>query len=133
VTSDAAERFGYPLVELPPAALESPEAAVRFLVEHLVRLGRIDAKHAADVCSHVLHRESLGSTAIGGGFALPHSKSEFVSQVCGIIGHTAAPMQWSGSMDSKPVHTICLLVTPAAEPGAGLRALQDLCRRLHGG
>jgi hypothetical protein len=41
IVSDDAERFGYPVVELPPMAASSPEAAVKFLVGELVRAGRL--------------------------------------------------------------------------------------------
>ena len=78
--TDAADRFGFPVVDLPPAAAASPDAAIKFLVDHLVQTGRLPAEQAARVTSQVLRRESLGSTGIGRGIAIPHAKSDVVSE-----------------------------------------------------
>jgi mannitol/fructose-specific phosphotransferase system IIA component (Ntr-type) len=130
--SDSASSFSYPVVDLPPSVVSSPEAVVRFLVGQLVQSGRLRPENADRVVCQVLHRESVGSTAIGGGFALPHSKSDFVSEVLGVVGRSAVPVQWPGATDDKPVHVICLLVTPAFEPAAALRALENVSRQMRG-
>ncbi len=126
---DVAGDLGYPVINL-PAGTTSPDAVVRFLVGHLVEGGSLAAEHAARVIDQILRRESLGSTAIGGGVAVPHSKSEFVFQVLGLIGRTAEPVKWPGAVDGVPVRLACLLVTPATDPGASLRALEAVVRRL---
>ena len=131
--SGTPESFGYPVVDLPPSATSSPEATVRFLVSQLVQSGRLKAEHVDRVCCQVLHRESLGSTAVGGGVALPHSKSDVVGEVLGIVGRAAEPLGWPGAADAKPVWAVCLLVTPTSEPGASLCALEALARRARGG
>jgi mannitol/fructose-specific phosphotransferase system IIA component (Ntr-type) len=131
--SDSAERFSYPVIDLPASATSSPEAAVRYLVEELVRSGRLQAKHADRICCQVLHRESQGSTSFGRGVALPHSKSDVVGQVLGVVGHAAEPIPWPGAPGAGPVRLVCLLVTPSSEPGVALRALEDAARRLSGG
>lgn len=130
--SDAAARFGYPVVDLPPEVVSSSEATVRFLVGQLVQSGRLRREDADRVVCAVLHREASGLTGIGRGVALPHSKSEFVSEVVGIVGRSAVPVSWPGAMDAEPVRVICLLVTPTAEPGECLRALQDAVRQVEG-
>src|SRR4051812_48785012 len=67
--SDAASRFEFPVTDVPAAAVSSPEAVVKFLVGQLVESGRLRPEHADRVACQVLHRESLGSTALEGGFA----------------------------------------------------------------
>ena len=69
------EEIGFPIVNLPASAASSPDAAIQFLVEHLVESGRLEPEHAARVRSQLLHREALGSTGVGRGIAIPHSKS----------------------------------------------------------
>jgi mannitol/fructose-specific phosphotransferase system IIA component (Ntr-type) len=130
IMADDANRFGFPVIEMTRSATASPEAAVGFLISHLVQSGRLPAEHAARVTSQILHRESLGSTAIGRGVALPHSKSDVVDQVLEVIGRSDAPIVWPNALDSVPVHLVCLLVTPASNPGASLRALESVSRRL---
>jgi PTS system fructose-specific IIA component/PTS system nitrogen regulatory IIA component len=130
MVSDAADRSGYPVVDLPPSAASSPEAAVKFLVAELVRSGRLRAGAAERVCCQVLHRESLGSTGVGRGVAMPHSKSDAVGEVLGIVGRSAAPVAWPDAVDQEPVRLVCLLVTPTSEPGPSLRALEAAVRLL---
>jgi nitrogen PTS system EIIA component len=101
---------------------------VRFLVGQLVHSGRLQAKDADRVVCQVLHRELLGSTGVGRGFALPHSKSDVVGELLGVAGRSAVPVHWPGAIDAAPVRVVYLLVTPAAEPHASLRALEVVAR-----
>lgn len=131
--TNSSELFGYPAIDLPPAAAESPEAAITYLVGQLVQSGRLRAEDAARVCGQVLHRESQGSTAIGGGVALPHSKSDAVGAVSGVVGRAADPIPWRRGPIEEAVQLVCLLVTPRSEPAKFLRAIEDLSRRVTGG
>jgi mannitol/fructose-specific phosphotransferase system IIA component (Ntr-type) len=128
-----ASLFGYPVVDIPAASTASAEDAVKFLVEQLAHSGHVQSTDVDGVCRQVLLRESRGSTAIGAGVALPHSKSDAVGQVSGVVGRAANPIPWDGSPDTKPVQLVCLLVTPASDPGSFLRAYTDLSRRVRGG
>jgi mannitol/fructose-specific phosphotransferase system IIA component (Ntr-type) len=130
--ADLAGRFGYPVVDLPPASASSPEDAVRFLVAELVRSGRLRPEYADRVAGQVLCRESLGSTGFGCGVALPHSKSDAVGEVLGVVGRSAEPVPWPGAADADSVRVVCLLVTPTADLGASLRALEAVSRQLRG-
>lgn len=121
-----------PNADIPLSAAVSPEAAVKFLVGQLVLSGRLQAEKADRVVCQLLNRESLGSTAIGNGFSLPHSKSDVVGEVLGIVGHSALPIPWPGSLDDKPVQLIFLLITPASDPRASLRALEAVVQDIKG-
>ena len=131
--TNSPELFGYPAVDLPPSATESPEAAIKYLVDQLAQSGRLRPADAGRVCGELLHRESLGSTAIGGGLALPHSKSDAVSDVSGVVGRAAEPIRWPRGPGEEAVRLVCLLVTPTSDPGTFLRAMEDLSRRVRGG
>jgi PTS system nitrogen regulatory IIA component len=129
MAGDAAS-FGYPVVDLPPSAASSPEAAIKFLVDELVRDGRLKRKCADDVKCRVLYRESLGSTGIGRGVALPHYKCDNIDEVLGIVGRSAVPVPWPGAVDEEPVRVVCMIVTPSSQPGASMQALESAVRQL---
>jgi PTS system nitrogen regulatory IIA component len=126
------ENLGFPTVDLLLSALASPEAAVRFLVRSLAQAGRITPYHAERAICQVLHRERLGSTDLGDGIALPHSKSDVVDHVVGIIGKSLEGVTWYGDAGDVPVRVVCLLLTPVSKPGESLRALERLSRQLRG-
>jgi PTS system fructose-specific IIA component/PTS system nitrogen regulatory IIA component len=130
--SDNASRFGYPVVEMPEWASSSPEAAVKFLVEQMVQLGQLPADKADDVVRSVVKREAMGTTAIGRGVAMPHSKSDTVSDVRGVVGRAAVAVKWPGAMDEEPVKVVCLMITPLANPRATLQALEAAVRAFRG-
>jgi nitrogen PTS system EIIA component len=130
--ADAADAFGFPVVDIPPSAASSPDDAVRFLIGHLVHSGRLLAEHAERVVRQVLHRESLGSTGIGRGLALPHCKSDVVSEVLGVVGRAVTSVTWPGAADVEPVRLVCLLVTPASDPQGSMRALEAMVRQVRG-
>jgi mannitol/fructose-specific phosphotransferase system IIA component (Ntr-type) len=117
-----------PNVELPPSVSVSHEATIKFLVGQLVQSGRLQPDKAENVVCQLLRRESLGSTAIGNGYAFPHSKSDAVSQVLGIVGFSASPIAWPGAVDDLQVYVVCLFITPDLAPGTHLRALEAFVR-----
>lgn len=121
---DPTGAFGFAVVDLPATASSSREAAVRFLVECLVQSGRLQPMHADRVVRRVLHREAIASTGVGSGFAVPHSKSDAVSEVLGIVGRSTVALTWPGAADAQPVRVVCLLITPESAPGKSLQALQ---------
>lgn len=62
------------LVELPS---EERSVVVKTMIQNLVASGRISKGHAPTVAKLVNDREALGSTAIGGGVAIPHARIPF--------------------------------------------------------
>jgi PTS system fructose-specific IIA component/PTS system nitrogen regulatory IIA component len=127
---DEPEWFRFPRVQLPPTAALSPSAAISFLVGQLVPSGHVSPQHVNEVIAAVLRRETLGSTNIGCGIAVPHAKDKRVHTVGGIIGESAAPITWPGSPDGGTVRLVCLFVSPADKPGTHLRVLESVSRML---
>lgn len=77
----------------------------------------------------LLERESLGSTGIGGGVAIPHGKLHALTEMTVAFGRSSAGVDFE-SLDAKPVHLFFLLVTPEDRPGEHLRALARISRIL---
>ena len=131
--AELAGEFDFPTVELPAAACISPETAVRFLVAKLAQQDRLELEHVDSVVHHVLGRELLGATTLSGGVALPHGQSDSIEDVLGLFARAQVPIQWPGAADRKPVHTVCLLVTPTSKPGTNIRALGGVAKRFREG
>lgn len=90
------------------------------------------ARHQAGIDSAVLYRvieerESLGSTAIGDGIAIPHGKLENLDRLVGVLGRSVAGMAFD-SIDGKPTHIVFMLVAPADAAGVHLKALARLSK-----
>ncbi len=77
----------------------------------------------------LLERESLGSTGIGGGVAIPHGKIEGLSTLSASFGKSDTGIEF-GSMDNKPAFLFFLLVAPRNSAGDHLKALARISKLL---
>ena len=59
----------------------------------------------------VIQREKIGSTGIGNGIAIPHTRSMVVKDLMVAIGRPVKPIDF-GAIDNKPVRLVFLLVAP---------------------
>jgi len=75
----------------------------------------------------LIERESLGSTGIGGGVAIPHGKFEGLETLTASFGRSAAGIDFH-SMDQKPAHLFFLLVAPKNSAADHLKALARISR-----
>ncbi|GGC39765.1 nitrogen regulatory protein [Siccirubricoccus deserti] len=89
------------------------------------RLGRTEAEvHAA-----LLAREQLGSTALGRGVALPHTRLDGDSRPALLFARLHRPIDFE-ARDDEPVDLVFTLLWPEASPEGFLPALAELCRAL---
>jgi mannitol/fructose-specific phosphotransferase system IIA component (Ntr-type) len=105
------------------------DAAIRELVDSLVKTGAIRADTQEAVLAALLNREGLGSTGIGNGVAVPHAKSEAVDRVVGTLGWSKTGLDFA-AIDRQPVYLVILVVFPPDHAGAYLRALEEISREL---
>jgi len=80
----------------------------------------------------VWEREETYSTALGGGFAVPHCKSDAVSATTLAVVRPARPVDWEAS-DGGPVHCAILLAVRGSGDAAErehMRTLAKLARRI---
>ncbi len=61
------------------------------------------------VRSAVLDREKIMSTGVGKGFAIPHGKTNSISDIVAAFGKTKNPVDYD-ALDNQPVHLVFLLV-----------------------
>jgi PTS system nitrogen regulatory IIA component len=74
-------------------------------------------------------RESLGSTGMGDGIAIPHATYTGLSKTFGLVAR-AKPAVDFDAIDGKPVDLVFLLLTPASGEKTHLNALAAISRRL---
>ncbi|MBN1765664.1 MAG: PTS sugar transporter subunit IIA [Sedimentisphaerales bacterium] len=75
----------------------------------------------------VMDRESVRSTGVGQGFAIPHAKTDAVDRLVMAMGRTAEPIDFE-SIDKKPVDLIVLLISPPDQTGLHIQALARISR-----
>lgn len=73
-------------------------------------------------------RESLGSTGLGKGFALPHARLEGLTRFVGLFARLARPIDYD-AIDGAPVDLVFLLLMPAEPGNAHVAALAAVSRR----
>jgi PTS system nitrogen regulatory IIA component len=103
------------------------EAALRELVDVLAKVRDIGDKRA--IVKALLERESLGSTGIGQGIAIPHGKTDRVNELVAVLGISKKGVQFD-ALDGEPVFIFFLLVAPRDSAGPHLKALAKVSRLL---
>lgn len=93
---------------------------IKELVELLVKSNKV--KDKKKMVQTLLEREELGSTGIGQGIAIPHGKSDTVSDLSAAFGLSINGISFD-SLDGEPVNIFFLLVAPEDAAGAHLKAL----------
>lgn len=107
---------------------DTKEDALRELTELLYKSGALTDKDA--FLNDVLARESISTTGIGNGIAIPHGKSENVLETTVAIGRCENPVEWA-SLDEKPVNFIVLLaVNENDRTGVHVKLLSQMARKL---
>ena len=107
----------------------SKEGVVREMAQSLVDAGKIAAADLEGIVKAILKREELGSTGIGRGVAVPHTKHPSVSKLVGTVAVSQEGIDFQ-SLDGEPVQLFFLLVSPPDRPGDHLRALENISRQL---
>lgn len=75
----------------------------------------------------ILTRESIMSTGIGKGFALPHAKTSAVNSSVGSLTLLKKPIDYN-SLDSKPVNIVFMLLSKDDNVTDHLRLLSKISR-----
>ena len=102
---------------------------IRELAQALLDAGRIQATEIEGIVKAVMKREELGSTGIGRGVAVPHTKHPSVDRLVGTVGVSQEGVDFD-SLDGEKVQLFFLLISPPDRPGDHLRALEDISRQL---
>jgi len=105
------------------------EDAIREIVQALHHAGKIAEADLESVTRHILSREELGSTGIGQGVAVPHTRHSAASRLIGTVALSRRGGDFA-ALDGEPVDILFLLISPPNQPGDHLRALENISRHL---
>lgn len=113
----------------PQLASDNKDSVITELVESLVSAGELTEENKTEIIDAIMKREELGSTGIGRGVAVPHTKHPIVDKLVGTVGVSQDGIDFN-SLDGENVHLFFLLVSPPDRPGDHLRALENITRHL---
>ena len=112
---------------IPNMKAVNKEAAIRELVDILAKAEGIRNKE--ELVKVLFNRESLGSTGIGQGVAIPHGKSDAVKKLVAAFGICHEGINFD-ALDGEPVYIFFLLVAPEDSAGPHLKGLARISRLL---
>ena len=78
----------------------------------------------------IFDREKIMSTGVGKGFAIPHGKTDAVSDIVAAFGITEKPIDYQ-SLDHEPVRLVFLLVGKDSLVGAHIKLLSRISRLMN--
>jgi PTS system fructose-specific IIA component/PTS system nitrogen regulatory IIA component len=105
------------------------EEAIRAMVTSLIAAGNINPDEEESIVNKLLEREKLGSTGIGNGVAVPHTKHPSVDDLVATVAITKDGVEFD-SLDGMPVYILFLLISPPDRSGDHLRGLENISRHL---
>jgi PTS system fructose-specific IIA component/PTS system nitrogen regulatory IIA component len=110
-------------------ASEDKEGVIRELVGCLVDAGQLVRDEMDNIVEAILKREKLGSTGIGRGVAVPHTKHPSVDHPVGTVGVSVSGIDFE-CLDGEKVQLFFMLISPPDRPGDHLKALENISKQL---
>lgn len=78
----------------------------------------------------VFDREKIMSTGVGKGFAIPHGKTNSITDILAAFGKSETPIEYN-SLDGEPVHLVFLLVGKDNLVGKHIKLLSRISRLMN--
>lgn len=113
----------------PTLAAQDKDEVLREMALALVESGDLVEEELDSIVKAITKREELGSTGIGHGVAVPHTKHISVDRLVGTVAVSVEGVDFK-SLDGEKVHLFFLLISPPDRPGDHLRALENISRQL---
>lgn len=109
---------------IPALKADNKKQVLQELARHAARAAQV-SEH--ELFSRLLQRESLGTTGLGRGIAVPHTKLPALERIVGLFARLEKPVEFD-SPDGEPVDLVFLLLSPEHASGDHLKALARISR-----
>jgi fructose-specific phosphotransferase system IIA component len=106
----------------------SKDAVINALIDLVGKSPKVIDKEK--VRKAIFDREKIMSTGVGNGFAIPHGKTDAVSDIVAAFAVTAKPIDYE-SLDEKPVRLVFLLVGKDNLVGPHIKLLSRISRLMN--
>lgn len=109
---------------LPAVSADSRKSALIALARQLASRTGLDHH---DIFEGIIERERLGSTGVGHGVAIPHTRLEGLERPIGALARLITPVDFE-AIDGAPCDLIFMLLAPETAGADHLRALARVSR-----
>ncbi|AKL94836.1 PTS system fructose-specific EIIABC component FruA [Clostridium aceticum] len=106
---------------------QSKKEVVKELIKPLVKEGIV--KNQDSFFETIMHRETLSTTGIGMGIAIPHGKSDMVTRPSIVFGKSKEGVDYE-ALDGEPSYIFFLIAVPEGSDNEHLKVLSQLSRKL---
>ncbi|MDI6401706.1 PTS sugar transporter subunit IIA [Balneolaceae bacterium ANBcel3] len=113
---------------IPDMVASNKNDAIRKLVDTLS--SRLDEKSLEMVRTAVMERESIMSTGVGKGLAIPHGKASCLENTYAAYARLVKPVDYE-AIDDEPVRILFLLVGPESQNSIHIKMLSRISRLLN--
>lgn len=102
------------------------------LLDRLIDMlqSKVDDEDLARIRKAVLERESIMSTGVGKGLAIPHGKAKGLDQSYAAFALLNKPVEYN-AIDDRPVQMVFLLVGPESENSIHIKMLSRISRLMN--
>lgn len=102
------------------------------IISHMIDIVATSKKvlNREKVQDAIFEREKIMSTGVGNGFAIPHGKTDAVSDIVAAFAVTAEPIDYQ-SLDEQPVRLVFLLVGKDSMVGPHIKLLSRISRLMN--
>jgi nitrogen PTS system EIIA component len=111
---------------IPSLRVSDKEQLLQELSRRAAALSKVPQKQ---ILAAIEARESLGSTGLGQGFALPHARLKEIGHFFGLFARLARPIPYQ-AVDDNPVDLVFLLLVPSDPTANYVSILAAIARRI---
>lgn len=113
---------------IPALSATNKTEAIHSLIE--VLKPKLNEEEMASVHKAVMERESIMSTGVGKGLAIPHGKSPLLKKTYAVFAKLEDPVEYD-AIDGEPVNILFLLVGPESQNSVHIKMLSRISRLLN--
>jgi len=104
---------------------QSKQEALETMLKIFIEKGLVPGEMYEDVLAALIERESLTSTGIGDGVALPHVKTKAVDAIHIVIARSTKGLEFE-ALDRNPVNFFFMILAPVKVSDTYLKTLSSI-------